>query len=70
MISHECGQLNNVVGNFEKLLQICTKINVFKFDFSKNFPQTPPRFFSDFAFSSGFTYSTHGASEIQDGGTI
>ena len=37
MIFHESGQLNQFVSNFKQLLQICTKMIGFKFDFSKIF---------------------------------
>ena len=37
MIFHESGQLNHFVSHFKYLLQICTRMNGFKFDFSKIF---------------------------------
>ena len=66
---HECEPLNtpsnHVVIYFRYLLQICVKMNDFRFDFSKNFwreapspsPDPFPRFFSGFALGSGFAFN-------------
>ena len=56
----------HVVVYFKRLPQICTKMNDFKFDFSKNFwgahrapsPDPSSRFFLGFALGSGFALNS------------
>ena len=47
----------------------CTTINGFKFDFSKTFwgPRLLPRFFSGFAFGSGFALNSWALRALESG---
>ena len=63
----KCSRTMHVVVYFKCLPQICTKMNGFKFDFSKIFwggahrapsPDPSPRFFSGFALGSGFALNS------------
>ena len=76
MIYHECGQLNHCVSNVKLLLQISTKMNDSKFDFSKIFwggvhrapsPDPSPRFFSGFALGSSFALNSRALLALDSG---
>ena len=66
----------HVVVYFKCLPQICTKMNGFKFDFSKIFwggahrassPDPSPRFFSGFALGSGFALNSQALRAFESG---
>ena len=76
MIFHESGQFNHFVSHFKKLLQTCTKMKGFKFDFSNIFwggiHRAPsldpsPHFFSGFVLGLGFALKSRALRALDSG---